>query len=122
MTNKGIVMRSSRFAVLGLVCALSVGPAHARPALAVPLAAADPGHPFSIGTERRDAGRSAGGSPELDAVAVARVQSGLKALVPEYRARLTRDGEDSANEWIRQKAFELGQVEAEHMKRRLGMN
>lgn len=58
--------------------------------------------------------------PELDAAAQARVRAAVRALVPEYNARARRDGEESANEWIRQKGFELGQQEAERMEQRRG--
>ncbi|KKB07440.1 hypothetical protein [Devosia chinhatensis] len=58
----------------------------------------------------------------LDAEAEARIRRAVEALVPEYNRRLARDGETSANDWIRQKAFELGQREAELMKQRLGRN
>jgi len=58
----------------------------------------------------------------LDAEAEARVRRAIEALVPEYNRRLARDGETSANDWIRQKAFELGQREADLMKQRLGMD
>lgn len=57
---------------------------------------------------------------ELDDAAKARIQAALQALVPEYNRRARRDGEASANDWIRQKAFELGQREADIMKQRLG--
>ena len=57
----------------------------------------------------------------LDAEAEARIRRAIEALVPEYNRRLARDGETSANDWIRQKAFELGQREADLMKQRLGM-
>lgn len=57
----------------------------------------------------------------LDAEAEARIRQAVEALVPEYNRRLARDGETSANDWIRQKAFELGQREADLMKQRLGM-
>ncbi|KAA0971835.1 hypothetical protein FPY71_01510 [Aureimonas fodinaquatilis] len=59
---------------------------------------------------------------QLDAAAQARVRAAVQALVPEYNARAKRNGENSANQWIRQKAFELGQQEAELMKRRQGRN
>ncbi len=58
----------------------------------------------------------------LDAEAEARIRRAIEALVPEYNRRLARDGEASANEWIRQKAFVLGQQEADLMKQRLVMD
>lgn len=58
----------------------------------------------------------------LDAEAEARIRRAIEALVPEYNRRLARDGEASANEWIRQMAFVLGQQEADLMKQRLGMD
>lgn len=58
----------------------------------------------------------------LDAEAEARIRRAVEALLPEYNRRLTRDGEVSANDWIRQKAFELGQREADLMKERLGLD
>lgn len=58
--------------------------------------------------------------PALDEAAQRRVRAAIQALIPEYNARVRRDGETSANDWIRQKAFELGQQEAEVMNQRLG--
>lgn len=102
-----------------------------------PVTTANPGYLFPNDQYQRDrqsSGSSSGGSQqqsvdvdiavdvELDAEAIARVQSGLEALVPEYHQRFQQDGEASANDWLRQKAFELGQIEAEHMKQRLGLD
>lgn len=53
----------------------------------------------------------------LDAAAQARVRRAVQALAPEYHRRAKRDGEQRANAWIRQKAFELGQQEAKRAKR-----
>lgn len=58
---------------------------------------------------------------ELDAAAQARVRAAVEALAPEYNVRRQRDGEARANDWIRQKAFELGQQEAALMQQRLGL-
>lgn len=58
----------------------------------------------------------------LDAEAQRRIERAITALVPEYNERLARDGETSANQWIRQKAFELGQREADLMKQKLGLD
>ena len=90
---------------------------------------ANPGYLFPNDKYQRD--RSNTGSKgnrhatpaklELDAKAQARVRKALEALTPEYRTRARRDGEESANRWIGKKAFELGQREADLMKKRLGI-
>ena len=95
-----------------------------------PVTTADPGYLFPNDRYQRD--RESGGvtAPaqsepvgiELDAASQARVRAALEALVPEYNMRLRRDGEMRANDWIGQKAFELGQQEADLMKQRLGLD
>lgn len=123
-----------------LIAALTAIPAAsvvAQDIFVPPVTTANPGYLFpndQYQRDRQDAGSSADESQqqsvdadvpvevELDAAARARVQSALEALVPEYHERFQRDGEVSANDWIRQKAFELGQIEAEHMKQRLGLD
>lgn len=96
-----------------------------------PVTTADPGYLFPNDQYQRDrqssgsstSGQAAPAQIELDAAAKARVQATLEAMVPEYHARAQRHGEESANRWIRQKAFELGQQEeAELMKQRLGLD
>lgn len=93
-----------------------------------PVTTASPGYLFPNDQYQRD--RQSGGTSapaqkapveiELDAAARARVKAAIEALVPEYNRRLRRDGETRANDWIEQKAFELGQQEADLMKQRLG--
>lgn len=95
-----------------------------------PVTTASPGYLFPNDQYQRD--RESGGRPaltqnapveiELDAAAQARVQAAIAALVPEYNMRLQRDGETRANEWIRQKAFALGQREADLMKQRMELD
>jgi len=117
-----------------LIGALVIAPAASQDIFVLPVTAASPGYLFpndQYQRDRQDAGSSGGAGQqhsadirvdvELDATARARVQAGLEALVPEYHERFQRDGETSANAWIRQKAFELGQQEAEFMKQRLGL-
>ncbi len=95
-----------------------------------PVTTANPGYLFPNDQYQRDRQSSGSGTSrqatpveiELDAAAKARVRAALEALVPEYNARARRDGEESANRWIGQKAFELGQREAELLKQRMGMN
>jgi|GEM_PF-1470337 len=41
------------------------------------------------------------------------LQAVMRQLTPEYNRRLKRDGEDAANVWIRQAAFEVGQQAAQ---------
>lgn len=41
------------------------------------------------------------------------LQAVMRRLTPEYNRRLRRDGETSANAWIRQAAFEMGQQAAQ---------
>lgn len=128
-------MRHSCLAVLALFESLIAVPSFAQDIFVPPVTTASPGYLFPndrYQRDRQEAGNS-GSVPqhqsvdmrvdvELDATARARVQAGLEPLVPEYHERFQRDGEVSANDWIRQKAFELGQIEAEHMKQRLGLN
>ena len=95
-----------------------------------PSTTADPGYLFANDMYQRE--RVSGGTTasaqsapveiELDAAAQARVKAAIEALVPEYNMRLQRDGETRANDWIGQRAFELGQREAEIMKQRLGLD
>lgn len=93
-----------------------------------PVTTADPGYLFPNDQTQRESGgaaalaQNAGVEIELDAAAQARVQAAVEALVPEYNVRLQRDGETRANDWIRKKAFELGQQEADLMKERLGLD
>ncbi|MBP2302076.1 hypothetical protein [Azospirillum picis] len=97
-----------------------------------PVTTADPGYLFpndqyQRGRQEKDRDRSRSGRSqsgqtgmiELDAAARARVEASIKALVPEYNRRAKRDGEVKANAWIRQKAFVLGQREADLMKERM---
>ena len=70
--------------------------------------------------QRQTPRERASGQLQLDAAAQARVRAAVRALVPEYNARAKRHGEQRANAWIRQKAFELGQREARLMKQRPG--
>lgn len=60
------------------------------------------------------------GEIQLDAAAQARVKAAIQALVPEYNQRARRDGEASANEWIKQKAFVIGQEEGERARQSQG--
>lgn len=95
-----------------------------------PVTTADPGYLFPNDQYQRDrqssdsapSGQAAPVEIELDAAAKARVQAAIEALVPEYNERARRDGEESANRWIGQKAFQLGQQEADLMKQRLGLD
>lgn len=66
-------------------------------------------------TER--AARPADAPIELDAAAQARVRAAVQALVPEYHQRASRDGEASANAWIKQQAFVIGQREGDIARR-----
>lgn len=85
---------------------------------------ADPGNLFANDKYQRNRKGSAKSSPPklqqhrttLDATAQARVRSAVRALAPEYHLGAKRDGEQSANAWIRQKAFELGQKEAKRAR------
>ncbi len=129
-------MRHSCYAVLALVGSLIAVPALAQDIFVPSMTTASPGYLFPNDQYQRDrqsAGSSSGGDQrqsgldapaeiELDAEALARIEAALAALVPEYHERFWRDGEVSANDWIRQKAFELGQIEAEQMKEQLGLN
>ncbi len=106
------------------------GTALAQDVVVPSVTTAIPGYLFANDQYQRDlenAGRSSTGQAapaqiELDDAAKARVRAAIEALVPEYNMRARRDGEESANRWIGQKAFELGQQEAELMKQRLGIN
>lgn len=120
------------FKPLALILALAWAPsvAMAQDIFVPPVTTADPGYLFPNDQYQRDR-QSAGGSTsvpakpveiELDAAAQARVRAAIQALVPEYQARAKRDGEESANRWIGQKAFELGQREADLIKQRLGLD
>jgi hypothetical protein len=64
----------------------------------------------------QQAAQNGNGEIKLDAAAQARVKAAIQALVPEYNQRTRRDGEASANEWIRQKAFVIGQQEGERAR------
>lgn len=92
-----------------------------------PVTTAEPGYLFPNDTSQRDRDILASSAQDmlaeikLDAAAQARVRAAVEALVPEYNIRLQRHGETRANDWIRQKAFELGQQEAELMKQRIGL-
>jgi hypothetical protein len=87
-----------------------------------PVTTADPGYLFANERSPRAHQSDARTDLELDTEAQARIRAAVEALVPEYNARLERDGEDRANAWIRRKAFELGQREAELTRRRLGLD
>lgn len=130
-------MRHSCLAVLALFGSLTAVPSFAQDIFVPPVTTASPGYLFPNDQYQRDRQNtgtsSAGGQQqsaaadetaeiELDAAAVARIEAALAALVPEYHERFRRDGEVSANDWIRQNAFELGQIEAEHMKQLLGLD
>lgn len=93
----------------------------AQESLAPPVSIAEPGR-SSAGDQQNSQVSQAPAKLELDAAAQARVRVAIEALVPEYHARVRRDGQESADRWIGQKAFELGQQEAELMKKRLGLN
>lgn len=93
-----------------------------------PVTTADPGYLFpndQYQRSRQEKNQSRPRKPtqsgviELDGAARARIQASLKALVPEYKRRAKRDGEAKANAWIRERAFMLGQREADIMKRRM---
>lgn len=86
---------------------------------------ADPGYLFPNDKYQRNRQNSKKASPPklqqkrtttLDAAAQARVRRAVQALAPEYHRRAKRDGEQRANAWIRQKAFELGQQEGRRAK------
>ncbi|ODS52744.1 MAG: hypothetical protein ABS40_17745 [Agrobacterium sp. SCN 61-19] len=88
---------------------------------------ADPGYLFPNDKSQRNRQNSKKPSPPklqqkrtttLDAAAQARVRRAVQALAPEYHRRAKRDGEQRANAWIRQKAFELGQQEARRAKQK----
>ena len=106
------------------------GAAMAQDMFVPPVTTASPGYLFPNDQYQRDRESSGTSAPaqsapvelELDVAAQARVKAAIEALVPEYNVRLQRDGETRANEWIGQKAFELGQQEADLMKQRLGMD
>lgn len=92
---------------------------------------ADPGYLFPNDKYQRNRQNSKKASPPqrqekrtvtLDAAAQARVRRAVQALAPEYHRRAKRDGEQRANAWIRQKAFELGQQEAKRAKQTRRLN
>ncbi|WEK03440.1 MAG: hypothetical protein P0Y65_14715 [Candidatus Devosia phytovorans] len=113
-----------------LVLVALPGTAMAQDIFVPPVTTANPGYLFPNDQYQRDrqnsgsttSGQAAPVEIELDAAAKARVQAAIEALVPEYNERLRRDGEESANRWIGQKAFQLGQQEADLMKQRLGLD
>ena len=107
------------------------GLAQAQDIFVPPVTTANPGYLFPNDQYQRNpqAPAASTGRPnvsvktdvELDAAAQARIRAAVEALAPEYNQRRQRDGETRANDWIRQKAFELGQQEADAMKQRLGL-
>lgn len=123
--------------ILPLAFATAIGwsaHAHAQDIFVPPVTTADPGYLFPNDQYQREGDsqteprapraptQPAEAQIELDAAAQRRVRAAVQALVPEYNIRAARDGEASANEWIRQQAFQLGQQEAERMKQRGGNN
>lgn len=116
--------------VTAFVFASLSGAAMAQDIFVPPVTTASPGYLFPNDQyqRERESGSTSGSTQdapvktELDAAAQARVRVALEALVPEYNRRFQRDGEESANAWIGQKAFELGQQEADIMKQRMGLD
>ncbi|WP_343315451.1 hypothetical protein AAIB41_11600 [Brucella sp. BE17] len=114
--------------VLAIVSVQS--PVFAQDIFVPPVTTASPGYLFPNDQYQRDrenAGSSrtpkaAPAQVELDDAAKARVRAAIQALVPEYNRRARRDGKESANRWIGQKAFALGQEEAKLMKKRRGID
>jgi hypothetical protein len=111
-------MRNVFLAMSALVGSLFVLPVLAQEIFVPSVTTADP----SAAGRQQAGGVEGSVAIEFDAEALARIDAALQVLVPEYHERLRRDGEASANDWIRHKSFELGQIEAERMKQRLGLN
>ena len=104
---------------IALAQEISVTPVSTAPAYAQPLKVDTDRYAAQQRARERRALRDSQSSSPVGVRDAARqptqreLQAVMRQLTPEYNRRLKRDGEDAANVWIRQAAFEMGQQAAQ---------